>query len=176
MTRQHIILKLHRPLTDQHIPYWVDFINDRSFTIDHFNNRIDEVFRKYNLDFWITKEFKPGHGDHFAEEEIRTGLDRIYRIILQERVDLPANMINELELIPIVEEARPAVIGQAEIPVPAITQTVDDFFDRSRKLIYLPYAHMFTKGSPDVRVAVLDTGIDLHHPEIEDAIEKGQIL
>lgn len=172
MMRQHIILKLHQPLTHRYIPYWVDFINDKSVVIDYFNNSIDDIFYNYNLDFWITKEFKPKHGNQFAEDEVRTGLNRIYRIILQGNIDLPSNIIDHLKLNPIVEEARPAFIGQSEIPVHAIAQSVNDFFDKSRKTIYLPEAHMFTEGSPDIRVAILDTGIDLSHPELKDVVEK----
>lgn len=172
MMRQHVILKLHQPLAYKYIPYWVDFINDKSVVINRFNNEIDVIFRKYNIDFWITKEFKPKQGNQFSEHEIGTGLNRIYRIILQENIDLPTNIINDLNHNQIVEEARPIIIGQSEIPVHAIAQSMDDFLDKSRKVIYLPEAHIFTKGSPDIRVAILDTGVDLNHPELKDVIEK----
>jgi thermitase len=33
-------------------------------------------------------------------------------------------------------------------------------------LIHLPYAHAFTKGREDIQVAILDTGVDLDHPEV----------
>lgn len=170
--RQHIILKLYQPLTHEYIPYWEDFIKDKSSTVDYFNNEIDEIFKKYNLDFWITKEFKPRQGDQFAEKEIKAGLNRLYRVILRNQTDLPPDLINGLRLIPIIEEARPAIIGQAKIPIYNTAQSVEGFFDKSRKIIFLPEAHIFSKGSPEVRVAILDTGIDLDHPEIKDAIEK----
>ncbi len=170
--RQHIILKLYQPLANLSIPYWVDFINDKSTTVDHFYNKIDDTFRRYNIDFWITREFRPGQRDQFVEDEIKAGLNRIYRIIFQDNIQMPPDLFDELKLIPIVEEARPAIIGESEIPIHSFAQSADGFFDKSRKSIYLQEAQIFTKGSPEVRVAVLDTGIDLHHPELDGVIEK----
>ena len=44
-------------------------------------------------------------------------------------------------------------------------------------IIGLPDAWNFAKGSPTVRVAILDTGIDLMHPDLKDRIwtNRGEI-
>jgi thermitase len=44
---------------------------------------------------------------------------------------------------------------------------------RTREMIRLAEAHAFTKGRDDVIVAVLDTGVDLEHPEYKDVLLPG---
>ena len=39
-------------------------------------------------------------------------------------------------------------------------------------LIYLPYAKAITKGAPEIKVAVLDTGVDMNHRELAGKIGK----
>ncbi len=156
-----------------HIPFWVDFINDKTVRLEHFGNDIDTIFLKYRIRFWITKEFKPKERNEFSADEIKHGLDRIYRIILQNDTDIPPTIIaGNLKELNIVEDARPAEIGQADIPVHSYAKGAETFFDRSRKNIFLQEAHLFSKGHPQIKVAVLDTGVDLNHPEIRDCIEK----
>ncbi|MBL9027049.1 MAG: S8 family serine peptidase [Myxococcales bacterium] len=43
----------------------------------------------------------------------------------------------------------------------------------SRQAIGLPVAHALTRGSPEVTVAVLDTGVCATHPELEHALLRG---
>lgn len=51
-------------------------------------------------------------------------------------------------------------------------QTNDPFFSSEShlNLIHAPNAWAFTHGSPDVRVAVLDTGVDITHPELSSKV------
>jgi subtilisin family serine protease len=44
---------------------------------------------------------------------------------------------------------------------------------RSRQAIGLQEAHQLTRGEPEIIVAILDTGVDLDHPELVDVLEPG---
>ncbi|KAF5091609.1 Thermophilic serine proteinase [anaerobic digester metagenome] len=170
--KQHIIVKLLIPLKIPNIPFWVDFIQDKSVSIECFHNQIDDIFHRHNLNFWITKEFKPSIGITFDSEEIQAGLDRVYRIILKHHADNILEIVKEIKQINLVENARPILIGYSDLPEYAVGMSSGEFFDVSRKQIFLPQAHLFSRGNPNIRVAILDTGVDISHPEISGAIDK----
>src|ERR671923_835243 len=104
--KHHVVIKLHRPLQlSERIPYWVDFITDKSVVHEGANAEIDRLMRKLALKFWLTSEYRlsvPGP----SAEEIREGLNRTYRMVLQEDYDVPADLAARIRLLPSVEDAR----------------------------------------------------------------------
>jgi thermitase len=104
--KNHIILKLREPLVDgKAIPFWVDFINDKSTIRETVNPDVDRLMRQLGLSFWLTKEFKP-EGPEPNAAEIAEGLNRTYRMILQKDYGMPADLAERIKLIPSVEDAR----------------------------------------------------------------------
>ena len=170
--KAHLIIKLFQPLDNKSIPHWIDFIHDKRNSFTQFGNPIDKIFEKYNLDFWITKEYKPSQDNFYSVDEIKNGLDKIYRVILQSEGDLPDQLIDNIKYLPEVAEARPAIIGEAELPKPSLSQSLSSVFDIPRSNIYLKEAQLYSKGSPEIKIAILDTGIDLKHPELQNVIYK----
>lgn len=166
----HITIKLKKSLQSVYIPHWLDFISDKSITIEQFNNGLDEAFREFNLKYWITREYKPKKGSFFTGDEINAGLDRIYRIILQDDRKLPEGLINKIKFSPFVEYSRPIEVSETPLPRVSLAASPDFQIDRSRDQIFLRQAHFFSKGNPDVKIAILDTGVDLRHPELEETI------
>lgn len=170
--KAHLIIKLFQPLDNASIPHWIDFIQDKRNSFTQFANPIDKVFEKYNLDFWITKEYRPDQGNLYSVDEIKNGLDKIYRVILQQEGDLPGQLIENIKYLPEVADARPAIISEAELPKPSLSQSLSSVFDIPRNNIYLKEAQLYSKGNPEVKIAILDTGIDLQHPELQNIIYK----
>lgn len=171
--KHHFVLKLYQQLADDdNIPDWLDFIHNKSVVKENLNSDIDRLLGDLGLKFWLTKEYKTA-GQQWNMEEMHEGLDRTYRMILQKDYDLPEDLVQQIRLIPSVEDARELMVGEAEVPTHEFssqaslgTQTVSD-------LIYLPYAKAVTKGVPDIKIAVLDTGVNLDHKELEGKIVKG---
>lgn len=170
--KTHVIVKMKQQLTDDaDMPDWQDFINDKSVVRENLNPEVDRIMRDLGFKFWSTREYKPATGE-WTTEEIRQGLNRTYRMILQQDCELPANLVRRIKLIPSVEDARELEVGEAKLPQPEVATQTSIERARVQDLIYLSYAQALTKGSEQVKIAVLDTGVNLNHKELRGKIIK----
>jgi len=163
-THHHIVVKLHRRLpADLGIPDWHHFIGDKSTVRDRVEPEIDRVMAAHRLEFWLTREYASAETT-WNDDEIRHGLDRTYRLILQSLEPLPPGLVDEIRSLPSVESAHG--IDVIEAPLPRLSEATSVFGPTPAELINLSYAKELTRGDRAVRVAVLDTGADLEHPEL----------
>ena len=167
--KHHLILKLRRALEpDLEIPDWVSFINDKSVVVERVEPSVDALLRELKLAFWVTREYKPATTTGWSDDELRSGLNRTYRLIFQGDYELPQDLVARVKQLPAVEDANALTVGESPLPQPQLaTQTA---LSRVGDLIGLPYAKALTKGSPEIRIAVLDTGVNLDHPELRGKI------
>ncbi|MCJ8280733.1 MAG: S8 family serine peptidase, partial [Rivularia sp. ALOHA_DT_140] len=171
--KQHIRLKLKQGISDKKIPHWQDILDNKKIAGEKLEGAIDKIFAKYKLPVWVTKEYKPA-AQYWGRDELKSGLNRIYRLILQHHSRIPRELIQEVSLVPIVESVEVGEVGKANLPsmIPAQMSVQTDL--RSRLEVGLSEAQYYTRGVYDITVAVLDTGIDLSHPELEDVLLPGQ--
>jgi thermitase len=170
--KHHLVLKLHRQLSDDtNVPDWMSFINDKSLVRESVNPEVDRALQELGLKFWLTKEYKPA-GALWSKEEINEGLNRTYRLILQQEYDLPRDLAQRVKLVPIVEDARELEVGEARLPQPEVSAQTSLSVQKVAELINLPYAQAFTKGIAGIKIAVLDTGVNLDHKELAGKIVK----
>ena len=168
--KPHLVLKLRRRLIDDaRIPSWLDFIQDKRNARETIEPSIDRLMADRGLAFWVTREYQPA-ASQWTTDEVVQGLDRTYRMILQQDYQLPADLVERIRFVPAVEEARPIAVGEAELP-PRFSGTASLPEARAADLIYLPYAHALTRGRPDVKIAILDTGVNLGHRELQGRIQ-----
>lgn len=164
-THHHIVVKLHRRLpADLGIPDWHHFIEDKSTVHEQAEAGIDRVMREHRLEFWLTREYAPASAGAWSDDEVRHGLDRTYRIVLQTEEPLPPGLVEEIRALPAVESAHG--IDVVEAPLPHVATATSLGGPSPADLIHLGYAKELTRGDAAVRVAVLDTGADLEHPEL----------
>lgn len=165
--KHHIVVKMHQPLSnDSSVPNWVDFITDKSVIRESVTPDVDRVLRDAGVQVWVTREYRPAARPDWNVDELREGLNRTYRLILQQDYALPANVVNRIKLLPSVESAHELTVGEAEVPRPELAMQTSVAAKTPADLIYLRYAQAITKGIPEVKVAVLDTGLALGHPEL----------
>ena len=170
--KTHVIAKMRQQLPDDSdMPDWMDFINDKSVVRDKLHPDFDRLMSDLGMKFWTTKEYKPAAFDWNADE-IQHGLNRTYRVILQQDYALPDNLVERIKLIPAVEDARELQIAEAKLPQPQIATQTSIERQRVQDLIYLSYAQSLTKGIEQVKIAVLDTGVNLNHKELRGKIVK----
>ncbi|RYY53781.1 MAG: peptidase S8 [Chitinophagaceae bacterium] len=166
--KQHFVIKISKDYQSRLVgdfPYWRDFILDKSRAVTSFFPEFDQLLAYNLLSFWVTKEYK-SQFMHWNEAEIFSGLDRFYRVIMQQDLLLPDNLLEKIKQLPHIEDATTITVVEAEIPRPLVSAQQSYSSVMTEDLIYLKYAKLLTKGSPDVVVAVLDTGINLNHREL----------
>ena len=166
--KHHIVVKLLHPVAaGLRVPDWHHFIADKSTVHEQVEPGINRVMRDHGLAFWVTREYAAA-GETWNEDEVRHGLDRTYRLILQSDGALPPGLVEEIRALPTVDAAHG--IDVAEAPLPEVASETSLLGPSPGELIYLSYAKALTRGDPNVRVAVLDTGADLDHPELQGKI------
>lgn len=168
--KNHVVLRLDRTLPG--VPHWESFILDKGSERTAFGFDLDEVLRAHGVRFWVTQEYEPADASGFDEEERACGLDRVYRVIFRDEGELPAGLVDRLRLHPAVEAVRVGAVGHSPLPQVAREASVARANSWPSEMIGLSYAHAITLGHPDVKVAILDTGVDLDHPELEAQIRE----
>jgi subtilisin family serine protease len=168
--KKHLVLKLvEQHPEDADIPHWLELVDDRSKSRDTVHPDLDRLFGESGINFWTTSEYDTADTD-WDEDETRSGLNRTYRLILQDDYDLPPDLVEQIKLLPFVEDAREIQIGEVPLPEVDLSATASIAAPTVGDLIYLPYAKAITKGVPEINIAVLDTGVNMNHRELAGKI------
>jgi subtilisin family serine protease len=170
--KNHLLIKLNKEIPEIKTPHWLDIIKDKSKAQDSILPDIDKLLSLYDLSVWVTREHKPA-GVSWNNEEIESGLNRIYRLILKENTNIPRELIRSISLLPSVEYIKKGEVEVVDLPPGEYALASKVTGEESRKEIYLDEARQFTRGKKEIKVAVLDTGIMLDHPELTDSLLEG---
>jgi thermitase len=169
----HIRLRLRQKALVE-FPHWQNIIQSKAIAASHLQEQVDQVLADFGTSVWVTQEYEPS-GQTWNETERASGLDRVYRLILQNDQEIPPGLIKRLSALPSVEEA---VVGEiAQVQLPKLNQPAYQMEGgtdwRSRQAIGLDEAHRYSQGHPSIKVAVLDTGVTLSHIELQEALAPG---
>lgn len=171
--KPHVVIKLRIPIGSS-LPYWEDVLADKSGVPTSVNASVDQLMlQRYRLPFWLTMNYRPRNYT-WSSQEKEAGFDRVYRLILQRHTTIPSSLIHALHLLPEIEDAHVGEIAAASIPQVHLSTTASLTQAYRRNNIYLREAHMFTKGLPEIKIAVLDTGFEVNHPEIAHSMLPGK--
>jgi thermitase len=170
--KPHLVVTLSPAAAHPERPHWMAVLRDKSGAERALTPAVADLFRRLRLPVWTTREYRPRQSE-WSREEIAAGFDRIYRLILQQDRQIPQGLIEQIRLNPEVAAVRPGEVGVVRIPTVRATSASAARTDATRQAIYLEEAHRINRGAPDVVVAVLDTGVELDHPEYADRLEAG---
>ena len=168
----HLLLKLRDSSAAVEAPAWTEVIEEKRQTPTRINPAVDALLERYGLPVFVTREYKPQQ-ERWSAEEIQSGLNRVYRLVMQRDTDIPRELIQEISLLPVVEYARVGRFGHTDLP-PLQAAALSTMTDRySRKAIYLDEVRERSRGDESITVAVLDTGVCVKHPEFADSMLPG---
>ena len=170
--RPHVVVTLSPAAAKQRLPYWGAIKTDKSGSERDLTPAVGEALRRTGVEVWTAHEY-PMRGESWSPEEVRSGLDRMYRLILRNRENVPQDLIDAIRLSADVVEVRPGQIGTAVLPAARQLGRTAAGDDAPRQQIYLPQVRRLSRGSPDIRIAVLDTGVDLAHPALAANLQHG---
>ena len=155
-------------------PSWEAVARSQATAPERLHAPVDRLLREHRIPVLATREYRPAAGATFSSDEIASGLDRVYRLILQRAGSFPASLVDAIRLVPTVEYARLGRVGAAELP-PVVAAAMSVTTDMtSRRAIGLPEAHLLCRGSKSITVAVLDTGVAAEHPELAPVMAPGR--
>ncbi|MBC9794788.1 S8 family peptidase [Sinomicrobium weinanense] len=175
--KPHLLIKLNDSSSIPQYEYWEDLIHDKQDLKKDFLPEIDRIIRhKYHLDFFPAQNYASKYRE-WTMDEINSGLNRIYRLILlTNNPDIPEQLVKDISLLPSVSYVKPGRVMASHIPEKELAgaQSLSSkYVDNS---IYLKESHLITRGSKDVIIAVLDTGIETNHPELRNKFTPGKDL
>lgn len=171
--KPHLEVKLREGVPAPDAPYWEHAIRDKSGTNVTIDRALARLLERYDVPVIATRAYAP-HGVTWSPEEIASGFNRIYRLVLADSGTVPARLLQDITLIPTIEYARLGAIGTTELPQPEVAQLSVPADRRSRDAIGLEEAQQYSTGDPSVTVAVLDTGVWLAHPELAGRMLPGR--
>jgi len=171
--KHHIIVKSALKPTESFYPFWGDVANGFSTPGKAFQEKVDALFKAYQLGFIVTSEY-PKSGNDWNNDELKTKLNHYYRIILTEDKKIPVELVDKIRLIPQIESVTVSQFVHSPLPDTSVSHSFNAArYDDSRKAIGLDVSARKSSGSPEITVAVLDTGVDLEHPELQHCLIDG---
>ncbi|MEQ8403465.1 MAG: S8 family serine peptidase [Oceanicaulis sp.] len=170
--KPHIIVELRSPAEGDR-PHWSDILQSKAGAEAPLTDALGAVLDRFAAPVWTAREHLRAGPDWTADERA-SGLDRIYRLILRRDMGLPDGLIDAIRLVPEVAAVHRGRIGAAELPAARPAALGARRADAARRAIGLELVRAITEGDRDVLVAVLDTGLDLDHPELRGRLRPGR--
>lgn len=172
--RDHLYICLYSDPIGEKMPYWADDLSFSAGRCIPFDS-VDEVLSTSGYQYKTTMEY-PMASSSWTEDEKACGMNRIYRLVLTRAGRIPQSLIENIRLLPEVEQVRSCSIG--------ITDSLELSTKRGKgrgrvglahgqEEVGLTEAQLHSKGDRRIRIAILDTGVDCDHNELAHAITGG---
>jgi subtilisin family serine protease len=170
--KPHLVVRLRPGAGPAAVAAWHESIDDKAGATESLTAAVDAVLRRHRIHGWVTHEFAPAAPDRrWTADEVASGLNRVFRIVLRDDSAIPPALVDEISVLPEVEYVRVGRVGVAPLPVSRAQSAAGA--DWARETIGLAEAHRWTRGSAEVTIAVLDTGVDTAHRELKAAVRPG---
>lgn len=185
---EHIIITLRTGERFTHVPNHLDYLIGAGRRVSRLDggpldgllNHFGEAFRATNAYHARASLGKVGHHHrHYDDLEENLGFSRTYRVEIADRSRVP-HLLDRLRGLSLVEHAyQPSL---SVVPMSETTHHTHDHNDNRNVIraayepherIHAPEALAYEPGDERVTVAVVDTGVNLGHPELQRKLLAG---
>src|SRR5215469_3343475 len=175
-----LVVKLRLSEAPEHLPSLTDVrrnVREQSSFLKI--EPVDRILKHFSDDCWVSCLHSPmaawkksdAGEEQFDDVEHAIGLSRTLHIEVDDECSI-AKLIDALRQLDIVEEASPQYL--CSVPFGAKAQELDPDEARwPREQIRAPEAMAFEPGDSTVIVGIVDTGVELHHPELRNRLRSG---
>lgn len=171
--RPHIIIKMVNGIALPKLPFWGRVIQDQQTQLaTQLAGSIDPIFAKHQIEVGYAAEYTQNTTDGWTADEKAAGMDRTIRAVLIANHEIPPALLADLIVSPAIETVQKGMVSSAKLPT-LISSQMSVSSNRAQQMIQLKAAHELTQGDPSITIAVLDTGVDLSHPELQHALVSG---
>jgi subtilisin family serine protease len=179
--RGRVIVRLAPGEVPEHLPSSVSVMQGKSVAAARLGNSIDLVVSQFSPALRVSTAFPAasarGERQMWDPIEHATGLSRTLRIDIDPDASL-IDLVSALNDLAIVEQASPQYLSvtpfdraghdKAQDPErPAIDPR------QAREMVGASEALAMEPGDTALIVAIVDSGVDLHHPELRDRLRPG---
>lgn len=175
-----VLLKVVSGEAPDAIPCYLDA--DSNSTATGFDGGpVDAAIKRFSPAMRVTRTHRPAQSfgapdsiPRWDDVEEETGLSRSFRIDVDTDASM-LDMINELRSLAKVEMASPYYLCNTPFAGPLLKLPSKPPTDRlyAHRMVGLDQALDFEPGDSTLIVGVVDSGIDLNHPEFSDRIRPG---
>ena len=175
--RGRVIVRLAPGEVPERLPSSVAVTRGAAVAPSRLGNRIDDVVKRYSPALRVATAFAAANtrdGDQrWDDVEHGTGLARTLRIDVDPDSSL-VDLVAALSDLAIVEQASPQYLSVTPFhegaPAPA-ARTVDP--QQARDMVGARDALAIEPGDTALIVAIVDSGVDLQHPELRERLRPG---
>ncbi len=178
--RGTLILCLAPDWTSPDVPHRAEVTSGRATPVPRIGDRkVDATVRRYSTDLRLTHAFVPAarvgsvsQARRWDDLEMATGLAQTYRVDLDPDTDL-ISLTRALRDLDAVASASPLYLSVT--PFGPATQGTAAPLDATwgRRMVGADMALEMEPGDRALIVGVVDTGVDLNHPEFRDRLRPG---
>jgi subtilisin family serine protease len=180
--RGRVIVRLAPGEVPEHLPSILSVMQRKAVAPSRLGNRIDAVVSRFSPALRVSTAFAAANTrsdrQRWDPVEHATGLSRTLRIDIDPDASL-VDLVSALNDLAIVEQASPQYLsvtpfdraGHDETAHESERPAIDP--RQAREMIGASAALAMEPGDTALIVAIVDSGVDLHHPELRDRLRPG---
>ena len=173
--RGRLLVRLAPGEDPGHVPHYLQVAGRRSApAIRVDGGGFDRTVRRHSTAMMVTRAFTParlvGDRDAWDDVEVQTGMSRTFRLDVDPDTSLLA-LMHELSGLATVESVRPHYLSVTPFAEAALRRPTDRLY--AHRMVGVEEALRFEPGDSTLIVAVVDSGVDMDHPELQSRLRPG---